>query len=67
MQVYNGSLEEPYTDPGAPIHITTGAAGCRELLDGFKPAKPYWSAFRNTVSVLDDCRYWPHETYSNIS
>lgn len=49
--MYNGSTTEPYTDPGAPIHITTGAAGCREGLDGFIP-KPSWSAFRNTVSKL---------------
>lgn len=26
MQVKNGSYEEPYTDPGAPVHIVTGAA-----------------------------------------
>ena len=26
FQVKNGSYEEPYTDPGAPVHIVTGAA-----------------------------------------
>ena len=26
VQVKNGSYEEPYTDPGAPVHIVTGAA-----------------------------------------
>jgi len=30
--VYNGSLEEPYTNPGAPVHIITGSAvGCKTL------------------------------------
>jgi len=24
--VYNGSVDEPYTDPGAPVHIVTGSA-----------------------------------------
>ena len=24
--VYNGSLEEPYTNPTAPVHIITGSA-----------------------------------------
>jgi hypothetical protein len=26
LQVYNGSLNEPYTNPRAPVHITTGSA-----------------------------------------
>ena len=26
IKVKNGSYEEPYTDPGAPVHIVTGAA-----------------------------------------
>ena len=26
MKVKNGSYEQPYTDPGAPVHIVTGAA-----------------------------------------
>ena len=30
--VLNGSLEEPYTDPGASVHIITGSAGCKERL-----------------------------------
>ena len=24
--VFNGTAEEPYTNPGAPVHITTGSA-----------------------------------------
>ncbi|XP_066984144.1 acid phosphatase type 7-like isoform X2 [Macrobrachium rosenbergii] len=46
--VYNGSMEEPYTNPKAPIHIITGSAGCQERHDHFIPVKPYWSAFRNS-------------------
>lgn len=38
----------PYTDPLAPVHITTGSAGCREKHDGFSPNHPDWSAFRST-------------------
>jgi hypothetical protein len=36
----------PYRDPGAPVHIVTGSAGCREKHDGFIPDPPAWSAFR---------------------
>lgn len=25
-KVYNGSYVEPYTNPGAPVHITSGSA-----------------------------------------
>lgn len=47
--VYNGSLEAPYTNPGAPVHITTGSAGCSEQHDPFPHVKrPAWSAFRST-------------------
>lgn len=42
--VYNGSYEEPYTNPKAPVHIITGSAGCQEKLDNFGPQQP-WSAF----------------------
>ena len=30
--VLNGSTDEPYTDPGASVHIVTGSAGCKERL-----------------------------------
>lgn len=46
MQVCNGSLEEPYTNPCAPVHIITGSAGCYSKHDAFKKEKPYWTAFR---------------------
>lgn len=45
--VMNGSLEHPYTNPKAPVHVTTGSAGCREERDEFIQKLPYWSAFRS--------------------
>ncbi|XP_062996198.1 acid phosphatase type 7 [Elgaria multicarinata webbii] len=45
-QVYNGSTEAPYTNPGAPVHIITGSAGCQERLDPFVPEPREWSAVR---------------------
>ena len=38
--------DQPYTDPQAPVHITTGSAGCREKVDPFIKHPPEWSAFR---------------------
>ncbi|KPP58412.1 hypothetical protein Z043_123764, partial [Scleropages formosus] len=48
FMVYNGSREEPYVNPKAPVHIITGSAGCREKHDGFIPDPRDWSAFRNS-------------------
>ncbi|MBN3304980.1 acid phosphatase type 7 isoform X2 [Amia ocellicauda] len=48
FKVFNGSMEQPYTNPKAPVHIITGSAGCREKHDGFIPKPRDWSAFRNT-------------------
>ncbi|KAL1423490.1 hypothetical protein MTO96_000021 [Rhipicephalus appendiculatus] len=45
-QVYNGSVEEPYKNPGAPVHIITGSAGCQEKLDPFVKNPAEWSAAR---------------------
>ncbi|XP_071535024.1 acid phosphatase type 7 isoform X2 [Panulirus ornatus] len=45
--VMNGSTSEPYTNPKAPVHFTTGSAGCDEIHDHFMPEKPYWSAIRS--------------------
>ncbi|KAG0425897.1 hypothetical protein HPB47_026964 [Ixodes persulcatus] len=45
-KVYNGSYDKPYTNPGAPVHITTGSAGCVEELNPFKPNPAKWSAVR---------------------
>lgn len=44
--VLNGSLSEPYTNARAPVHFTTGSAGCDEIHDHFMPDQPEWSAFR---------------------
>ncbi|XP_077560900.1 acid phosphatase type 7-like [Haemaphysalis longicornis] len=44
--VYNGSAENPYTNPGAPVHIITGSAGCQEKLDPFVKNPSNWSAVR---------------------
>lgn len=46
-KVYNGSYEQPYVNPGAPIHITTGSAGCKEGHDIFNSTNPEWSAFQS--------------------
>ncbi|XP_075976577.1 acid phosphatase type 7 isoform X2 [Anticarsia gemmatalis] len=47
-KVYNGSLEQPYVNPGAPVHIVTGSAGCQERTDPFKKHPAPWSAFRSS-------------------
>ena len=46
VKVKNGSLSEPYTNPGAPVHIITGSAGCQEKHDPWLP-KPEITAFRS--------------------
>jgi len=47
FQVYNGSHESPYTNPGAPVHLVTGSAGCKEGREPFNRNIPEWSAFRS--------------------
>ncbi|MCJ8737060.1 hypothetical protein PDJAM_G00019490 [Pangasius djambal] len=47
-KVFNGSVDKPYVNPKAPVHIITGSAGCREKHDGFIPKPRDWSAFRST-------------------
>ncbi|CAB1330857.1 unnamed protein product [Coregonus sp. 'balchen'] len=47
-KVFNGSMEQPYVNPKAPVHIITGSAGCRENHDPFVPNPRDWSAFRST-------------------
>jgi len=44
-QVYNGSYEEPYVNPKAPVHFVTGSAGCKEGREDFNSTRPPWSAF----------------------
>ncbi|XP_037933616.1 acid phosphatase type 7 isoform X1 [Teleopsis dalmanni] len=46
-KVYNGSLTEPYRNPGAPVHLVTGSAGCKEGREPFKFTIPEWSAFHS--------------------
>lgn len=46
-KVYNGSYEEPYTNPKAAIHVITGSAGCDEGRTPFLWDRPAWSAFRS--------------------
>ncbi|CAG10668.1 unnamed protein product [Tetraodon nigroviridis] len=46
-KVWNGSTEQPYVKPRAPVHIITGSAGCREKTDRFTPNPKDWSAFRS--------------------
>lgn len=48
LKVYNGSYEEPYRNPKALVHVTTGSAGCGAKHDPFPKTKPDWSAFRST-------------------
>lgn len=45
-KVMKGSIEEPYTNPKAPVHIITGSAGCQERHDGWFPM-PEITAFRS--------------------
>lgn len=53
LPIYNRQMmpgdnpAEPYTNPGATVHITSGSAGCREKHDGFIPNPPAWSDFRS--------------------
>lgn len=47
-KVLNGSNEEPYTNPNAPVHVITGSAGCQEFTDKFIPDPSVWSAFRSS-------------------
>ena len=41
----------------APVHITTGSAGCREKHDGFLPNPPQWSAVRYDQENANDLDY----------
>ena len=45
-QVFNGSAEEPYRNPKAPIHLLVGSAGCQEEVDPFVSKPEHWSAKR---------------------
>jgi acid phosphatase type 7 len=45
--VCNGSYNEPYRNPRAPVHIVTGSAGCQEGVDPFERIPYPWSAFQS--------------------
>uniref|UniRef100_A0A146M8T4 Purple acid phosphatase n=1 Tax=Lygus hesperus TaxID=30085 RepID=A0A146M8T4_LYGHE len=47
-EVRNGSYNEPYRNPNAPVHIITGSAGCKENTDPFVDHPQHWSAFRSS-------------------
>ena len=54
LPIYNYHFEEPknlslYQDPKYPVHIITGAGGCREIHDKFEYPEPRWSVFRKNV------------------
>ncbi|XP_072023966.1 acid phosphatase type 7-like [Amphiura filiformis] len=40
-KVYNGSMDAPYTNPKAPVHIITGSAGNREPQSILLPPKSF--------------------------
>lgn len=48
-KVKNGSYEEPYKNPKAPVHLVTGSAGCKEGTYPFVKRLPPWSAFHARV------------------
>ena len=45
-KIFNGSADDPYFNPDAPVHIITGSAGNHERIDPFIKEPKYWSAFR---------------------
>ena len=47
-RILNGSLEEPYTNPGGPVHVITGSAGCKERHADWVWPQPTYTAFRNS-------------------
>ncbi|KAL4238971.1 hypothetical protein ACF0H5_003675 [Mactra antiquata] len=59
-KVLNGSTNAPYTNPRAPVHVTTGSAGCQEDHDAFVPDPRPWSAYRS-----DDYGYTRMKIYNN--
>jgi len=45
--IFNGSLTEPYKNPGAPTHVITGSAGCYSKHNPFLNQTQLYSAFRS--------------------
>ncbi|KAI6217041.1 Purple acid phosphatase [Aphelenchoides fujianensis] len=46
QKLYKGTSDalNPNNNPGAPIHVITGSAGCQENIDSFTPAADYDAA-----------------------
>lgn len=44
--VFKGSLNDPYVNPRAPVHLITGSAGSKESLSEPSLHSPEWSALR---------------------
>ncbi|XP_054710387.1 acid phosphatase type 7-like [Uloborus diversus] len=57
-QVFNGSFHNPYRNPKAPVHITSGAAGNQEGTSNFRGVRQIWSAFGSTEKSYT--RMTPH-------
>lgn len=51
-RIYNGSVEEPYHNPRAPIHLVTGSGGCKEGREPFIHHISPWSAFHSRVRIF---------------
>ncbi|CAF1414200.1 unnamed protein product [Rotaria sp. Silwood1] len=45
--IFNGSLSEPYKNPGAPTHVISGSAGCFSKHNPFLNQTQLYSAFRS--------------------
>ncbi|CAF2621314.1 unnamed protein product [Rotaria sp. Silwood2] len=45
--IFNGSLNEPYKNPGAPTHVISGSAGCFSKHNPFLNQTQLYSAFRS--------------------
>ncbi len=45
--IFNGSLTEPYKNPGAPAHLISGSAGCFSKHNPFLNQTQIYSAFRS--------------------
>jgi hypothetical protein len=47
LTVCNGSYDQPYVNPRAPVHIVTGSGGCQEGVDPFERIPHPWSAYHS--------------------
>jgi hypothetical protein len=47
--MYQEKSDRSNIEPKATIYIVTGAAGCKEMHEGFSIRQPSWSAFRSNT------------------